>query len=590
MRVLVLAVFTLLWSVVLASSDAAFRPALYPLAIRTPYLQAWSNLTAFVAVDSSNNLWPNFWTDSRVLGWEGFLRVDNVAYKWIGGTAGYDIATFLNATMTPTRTIWTAKAGNMDVTITALSPIETSDLAKQSFPFVYISVNASSTDGQSHDVQVYMDISAEWVSGVDDVVVEWNTTQTSTSIYHQVYRQTKASMTETGGVADDSTAYIGMRSVSGLTWQTGEDTTCRGLFNETGALGNSADTDYRDIDTDWPVFAFSVDLGSISSTPSPTVFTIGLLRNPSIEVSYNGTEMRMPYFLLQESSIPDAIDTFLDDYEDASSRADALDEALMSAANSISSEFADLVALSTRQVMAGMEITLPSGATNASDVRIFMQNTGIDQRVDPVDTMFSAWPAILYLNASWASYILEPLLVYQSSSSYTYDYAANDLGTSFPVATGDSLQSDLGIENCGDMLIMALAHARVTGDGSLLSKYYTLFRKWGEYLVSNLPSPSSSQTASNNVSGGNSTNLAIKGIIAVKAMSVISHALGNTEDADIFASNATSLYNQWVKLSAGDNFLVEYYGNSSSWELMYNLYADKLLGTGVVADSVCIAS
>jgi len=36
------------------------------------------------------------------------------------------------------------------------------------------------------------------------------------------------------------------------------------------------------------------------------------------------------------------------------------------------------------------------------------------------------------------------------------------------------------------MLIMALAHARKSGDGKLLFSYYTLLQKWADYLVQNI--------------------------------------------------------------------------------------------------------
>ena len=66
-------------------------------------------------------------------------------------------------------------AGPMNLTITFLSPIEVSaghcilyifnyqqpsDWVKQSFPFSYLSLEATSIDGEAHSVQVYSEITA----------------------------------------------------------------------------------------------------------------------------------------------------------------------------------------------------------------------------------------------------------------------------------------------------------------------------------------------------------------------------------------------------------------------------------------------
>jgi hypothetical protein len=50
------------------------------------------------------------------------------------------------------------------------------DLVKQSTPFSYMAVSAASNDGNSHHVQVYSDISGEWVTGDDDWLIKWSTT------------------------------------------------------------------------------------------------------------------------------------------------------------------------------------------------------------------------------------------------------------------------------------------------------------------------------------------------------------------------------------------------------------------------------
>lgn len=90
----------------------------------------------------------------------------------------------------------------MDLTVNFLSPVEVitrlhktkirslippkpHDIQRQSLPFSYITLSAASTDGGVHNVRLYTDISAEWVSGDNNLVVNWTTTVSDNVITHQ---------------------------------------------------------------------------------------------------------------------------------------------------------------------------------------------------------------------------------------------------------------------------------------------------------------------------------------------------------------------------------------------------------------------
>jgi hemolysin-activating ACP:hemolysin acyltransferase len=69
------------------------------------------------------------------------------------------------------------------------------DLIKQSIPFAYMAVSVASTDNTPHSVQVYSDISAEWVSGDNSMLVNWTTTM-GNILTHQVQLQTQTVFSE----------------------------------------------------------------------------------------------------------------------------------------------------------------------------------------------------------------------------------------------------------------------------------------------------------------------------------------------------------------------------------------------------------
>lgn len=72
------------------------------------------------------------------------------------------------------------------------------------------------------------------------------------------------------------------------------------------------------------------------------------------------------------------ISSFLGDYSNALSRANALDAQIQSDASKISSNYAGLVALSVRQTFGAMEITVSkdaSGQFDTSDIMSFLKGT-----------------------------------------------------------------------------------------------------------------------------------------------------------------------------------------------------------------------
>ncbi|KAI8993903.1 DUF1793-domain-containing protein [Trametes punicea] len=570
-------------------------PASIPLSIRSPFMSVWHLSTNGSA--SLSNSWPLFWGQQSIMGWAGKIRVDGQTYAWMGQDyAPPFTANVTNVQITPTRSIFTMQAGPMNVTITFLSPIEPSDWVLQSLPFSYVSIEATALDNQPHQIQVYSDISAEWLSGDRSSLVRWAQSSTSNSIYHEIDLQSPQPFVEIIHQAQDGVAYYAMANRSGLTWQIDRDTTSRRQFHDHGNLTNTFTTAFASISPVFTVFAIAVDLGEIQSTSAPVTWAVGYVRNPTIKyTTADGiTENLSPYFVTQYGTddIGPAIDAVTSAYPDVLDRAIAFDNAVVANASKISPHYVDLVSLAIRQTMGSMDITVSTGSDgkpNASDVRIFMKDIGSStssERVSPVEHIYAAMPALLYVNASLLGPLLAPLLDAQDFLT-DLPYAAQDLGVAYPNATGTHGPHSQGVEQSGNMLIMLYAHARFSGDGSLIQAHYNLTKRWADYLVSNSLTPTN-QINADNEQNANMTNLAIKGIIGIKAMAEISRALGQDLDAQQYDGHAAALAGSWQSLamSADQTHLLGTYGNQQSWALMYNIYADRLLGTGIVSQSL----
>jgi len=92
-----------------------------------------------------------------------------------------------------------------------------------------------------------------------------------------------------------------------MTYQSGTDQTVRGNFINNGVLPNTQDSNFREISSDWPVFAFANALGNVGSSPVTTLYTIvhaqqnaiyfdgaeGLQPVPSLWTAYFSTDLAM---------------------------------------------------------------------------------------------------------------------------------------------------------------------------------------------------------------------------------------------------------------------------------------------------------
>jgi hypothetical protein len=82
----------------------------------------------------------------------------------------------------------------------------------------------------------------------------------------------------------------------------------------------------------------------------------------------------------------------------------------------------------------------------------------------------------------------------------------------------------------------------------------------------------------------------LKGIIGIEAMAQIANLTGNVADSDNFTTIAHDYINKWQQLaiaqSANPPHTLFNYNNASSYSLLYNLFADRELGLGLVPDSV----
>ena len=174
----------------------------------------------------------------------------------------------------------------------------------------------------------------------------------------------------------------------------------RRYFVANGTLDNTQDGNSRPINDGFPVFAISRNLGTIQATQAPVVWAVGYTTDPAVNYTdlsgapptsrslYYKTKYSNDEALVNIDDISSGDDMsnirlqivdFLNDFSNASSRAQQLDHNILQNATSVSNMLGDLVSLSIAQVYGSTQLTVgidASGKPNSSDVMMFMKNIG----------------------------------------------------------------------------------------------------------------------------------------------------------------------------------------------------------------------
>ncbi|KAF2705838.1 DUF1793-domain-containing protein [Pleomassaria siparia CBS 279.74] len=578
----------------LATANSTFspaRPPSIPLAVKSPYLSLWQ--PAGVSGGNGGYLpgqWPSFYTGD-VVAWTGLIRVDGNTFVWMGSPIEIQapLATQVAFEYTSTKSIFTIEVdGKVSLKATFLSPVTPTDFKRQSLVFSYLNVEVSSMDGAEHDVQLYTDISAEWVSGDLGAVAQWDTNTVDDLAYHQLWKRDQGLFQEIADRAEWGTWYYTTDNVDALTSQSAFADDVRLQFKNNGKLTGSKDTNFRAIRDQWPAFGYAIDLGNVGSTATSNLFSIGLCQEDAIQfLGANGLRNLPSLWKSYFADDVAAVSFFHKDFNEANKLATDLDNKVASDSKAAAGDAYNVVtSLAVRQTFGATQLV----GTEEKHY-LFLKEISSNGNTQTVDVIFPATPIFYYLNSELVKLLLDPHFENQESGHYPNKYAMHDLGTHYPNATGheDGADEEMPLEECGNNLIMTLAYAQRSEHGvDYLKAHYPLLKQWVEYLVEESVYPAE-QLSTDDFAGhlANQTNLALKGIIGIGAMAEISKLVGEDADAQNYTSISKDYVQQWMPLAhQGNNHTVLTYNNATTHGLLYNLYADRLLNTSIISQEV----
>ncbi|KAJ5604393.1 hypothetical protein N7510_009547 [Penicillium lagena] len=550
-----------------AVSHHPVLPPSYPLAVRNPYLSTW------MPSDRVQNLphaEPQFWAGQN-LGWSVIVRVDGRAYSLMGvqnaNASGIHPAIVHRAEFTASHSVFDLSAGPVALTLDFFSPVSPSNYLRHSLPFSYLTVHVTKSRG--HDIQVYSDIDGRWTGRPRRSQSAFE--EADGLAYYSLTVPTARKYAEANDMALWGRAILASRpsDSSTLTSSSGNAAAVRGLFAGEGILAGVHETWSHE-----SVVALAHDLGKVDGGASVN-FVVGYERDHAI--NYLG-EPQTGYYRAKYPTTSKALSFFMDDYADALLESVKLDQELASSATAAAGpKYADIVTLSTRQAYGGIDVTIPADSLDTNEVLAFIKELSSDGNVNTIDVIMPAFPIYYVMDPDYIRLLLEPVMKYLDAGRWRLPYTIHDLGSSYPHAVGhdDQRAEPMPIEECGNLLILALAYVRATGDVSWAAQYTEIFKKYADYLAHN-SIDIANQLSSNDAAGPlpNETNLAIKAAVGLKAFGEMSgyeyySRVGN-EHASLFFEQGLGTDDEKT------HFVLRYPDRPKSWKTPYNLFPDVL--------------
>lgn len=378
------------------------------------YSRANSNLAAWLPGNQAADLpsaTPQFWTGQN-LTWAVLARVDDITYNLFGvpsAPSNTVSASLLYATYTATHTTFILAAGAATFRLDFLSPVSPNDYVRQSLPFSYLTVFASSSG--SSRIQIYSDVDETWTGQSGDTVAKATAAGGTTVFQLTVANAAVYSQNMDQALWGQVVFASRPSSSSALTSQSGSAASVRGQFVSCGALSGAVPT-YAAKD----VVGIAHDLGSVTTEQSVT-FAIGYTREK--EVNYLGNA-RTGYY---RATYPDpiaAVGHFLDDYVAAADESQSIDQILENRAiEAAGTNYSDILALSTRQAWGAVDVTIPNDTLDTKDILVFMKEISSDGNVNTIDVIYPAFPIFYVMNPDYIRLLLEPVLRYLAAGRWT---------------------------------------------------------------------------------------------------------------------------------------------------------------------------
>ncbi len=485
--------------------------------------------------------------------------------------------------VTATQTKYDFACGPVNLHLEFVSPLLMDDLDLLARPVNYVNYEVVSNDGQSHDVEVYFEVTPEWAVNELSQEVSVTTGKTGNVNFARAGTTEQPILQKKGDNVRIDWGYFYLASEESETRSIaiGDFATTKKSFLEAGKIIPADDEITAVMSKSMPVLASVDNVGKVSSEPAAGYIMIGYDDLESIQ--YFGTNLKGWWTKDGQVTFDEALASAAADYEETLARCDKFDGEVYGEALSKGGEnYARLCLLAYRQSIAAHKLVKdPDGKT------LFLSKENFSNgSIGTVDVTYPSAPLFLKYNPELLKGMLNPIFYYTESGKWTKPFAAHDVGT-YPKANGQTYGGDMPVEESGNMLILTTAIADVEGNADYAAEHWEALTTWANYLLEKGLDPEN-QLCTDDFAGhfAHNVNLSVKAIMGIAGYGRLAEMLGKKDIAEKYTGEAKRMAQEWIRMAGdGDHFRLTF-DQPGTWSQKYNLVWDNLLDLNVFPDEV----
>lgn len=310
-------------------------------------------------------------------------------------------------------------------------------------------------------------------------------------------------------------------------------------------------------------------------------------------------------------TILDEISRALDGFEGVREQCRAFDEKLKALSAPYGEDYYSVLCASLRQAMAAHKAVYDGKGR----LLFLSEECGSDGCIATLDVTYPSMPLFLLFAPELVKGMLYPILDFAEMPVWDYGFAPHDAGV-YPYCNGQyygvknaaegkyrrcvdykkgnhgvlphyylypagsglyDFTRQMPVEECGNILILA---SLLSDDKEFVGRYLPLLKKWADYLVQAGAVPEN-QLCTDDFAGhqDKNVNLAVKAAVALAGFAALFEENGG--DGSAYRKEAER---RAALIKAEGSPLPLSFGDKGTYGVKYNLFADKLLGTGLFSD------
>lgn len=552
------------------------RPPAVPLVTHDPYFSAWS------FTDGLADGEVRHWTGTE-LGTCGLIRIDGTTHRLMGKFP-LDAPALPQTALAvwPLRTVYGFEGAGVAVTLTFLSPLLPDDLDVLARPVSYVTWDVRSSDGETHDVSLYLHCQGQWAVNTPDQAVSSARFRLPTLDVLRLGSVQQAVLGRSGDNLRIDWGHMMLAVPQDFPNETAlaDAPAARAAFVATGGLPAADEiAEPAPVQERGPVLACAFPLGRVGAEPVSRHVLLAYDDQFSLELFHR--KLR-PYWRRGTMGTAELLQAAAGEYETLSARCRAFDEELSADLERTGgAAYAAVCALSFRQCVSAHKL-----AVDIDGAPVFFSKENFSNGcINTVDVTYPSAPFFLLFNPALLQAQLTSILEYGQSPRWPFPFAPHDLGT-YPLANGQvygggerAEDDQMPVEECGNMLILVAALVKTTGAADYARRYWPLLTRWAAYLYDKGLNPAN-QLCTDDFAGhmAHNVNLSVKAIVALGAYAQLAAALDEPDRAATYRKTALEMAAEWQTMADdGAQFRLAF-DQPGSWSQKYNLVWDHLLG------------